>query len=163
MRHSSFPTQFILPAMSLSKEMIVRSAFVLCSIDMRCGDSTCFRVLNDDSQAAVDSEQWTVGCIIFNIYIDISQAKIFLQSVNIGEGALGFSRGTAPLAPLGYRPGLDYITGFAVSVVCRLQYCCQRKNSICRVVTMGGIAQWSPPLNTPLTLFSSGDCCSSHK
>jgi hypothetical protein len=99
MRRSSSPSQFILPAMSLSKEMIMRSAFLLCSIDMRCGDSTCFRVLNDDSQAAVDSEQWTLGSIIFNIYIDISQAKIFLQSVNIGEGALGFSGRHGPLWP----------------------------------------------------------------
>jgi hypothetical protein len=107
MRRSNSPSQFILPAISLSKEMIMRSAFLLCSIDMRCGDSTCFRVLNDDSQAAVDSEQWTPGSIIFNIipYIEISQAKICLQSVNIGEGALGFSGRHGPLwPPLGYGP-----------------------------------------------------------
>jgi hypothetical protein len=80
-------------------------------------------VLNDESQAAGDSEQLTLGSIIFNIYIDISQAKFHLQSVNIGEGALRFSGGTAPFDLLGYGSGLDYITGFAVSVVCRLQYC----------------------------------------
>jgi hypothetical protein len=39
----------------------------------------------------------------FNIDIDIPQAKIFLQSVNFGEGALGFSGGTAPFGPPGLR------------------------------------------------------------
>jgi hypothetical protein len=135
--------------------------------------------MNDESQAAVDSEQLTPGSIIFNIYIDISQAKFFLQSVNIGEGALGFSGGTAAFGPLGYGPGLDNITGFAVLAVCRLQYCCQSKNSVCRVVTppsgrilaqknftarpKGGHGTMVPFLNTPLALFSSADCCSSHK
>jgi hypothetical protein len=103
MRRSSSSSQFILPPMSLSKEMIMRSAFLLCSIDIRCGDSTRFRVLNN-SQAAVDSEQLTLGSIIFNIYSDISQAKFCLQSVNIGEGALRFRGGTAPFGPHGYGP-----------------------------------------------------------
>jgi hypothetical protein len=36
----------------------------------------------------------------FNTDTDIPQAKIFCQSVNIGEGALGFSGGgTAPFGP----------------------------------------------------------------
>jgi hypothetical protein len=44
----------------------------------------------------------------FDIDIDIPKAKyFFLQSVNIGEGALGFSGGARPpLAPLGYGPDL---------------------------------------------------------
>jgi hypothetical protein len=68
---------------------------------MRCGDSTCFRVLNDESQAAVDSEQLTLGSIIFNIYTDISQAKFFLQSVNIGGGGHSDLAGVRPhLTPL---------------------------------------------------------------
>jgi hypothetical protein len=35
----------------------------------------------------------------FNTDTDIPQAKIFCQSVNIGEGALGFSGGHGPLWP----------------------------------------------------------------
>jgi hypothetical protein len=35
----------------------------------------------------------------FKFDIDIPQANIFFQSVNIGEGALGFSGGTAPFGP----------------------------------------------------------------
>jgi hypothetical protein len=71
----------------------------------------------------VDCEQLTLGTIIFNIHIDISQAKVFCSLLTLARGHsdLAMARPPLPPRPAGYGPGLDYITGYAVSVVCRLQ------------------------------------------
>jgi hypothetical protein len=47
--------------------------------------------------------------------------------------------------PLGYGPGLDYITGFAVSVVCRLQYCCHLQSRYASVRNKIGIEKFHYP------------------